>query len=214
MPGITRTGGAYGRYGINAINTGMRPEKKYIDTIFTGTFDTTGEVLDATGLNLIAQGDTATTRDGRECWIKSIHIRGEIYCAAATGVSSSIIRLLLILDTQCNGAYPAVLDVLSSNGTKSFNNLDNSKRFKTLKDWHFAVNTPTLTTNFDANTRFSSSFYKTIKYHKRCNIPIEFSSTTGAITEIKSNNLILIGISSVADDTVSYGITTRLRFMG
>jgi len=193
----------------------MRPEKKYLDTTYIGSFDQTGEVLPgggtSTGLNLIPQGDTAVTRDGRECYIRSIHLRGYVNLPLNAGISSCVIRMMLVLDTQANGAYPAFADVV--NGVNGFNNLDNSKRFRILKDWFFAVNSMNLALTA-ADVLTSTSIYKYIKYNKRCNIPLEFSGTTGAITEVRSNNLVLIAAAAPTDDTVNFAMITRIRFMG
>jgi len=205
--GYNRTGGFYGRY------AGRNAELKFFDTTLTGTLDSTGELLPGggttTGLNLIPQGITESTRIGRKCVIKKISIQGYLYTSTADG--SDTFRIHLVLDKQANGAYPAYSDIVTASALTGFNNLSNSQRFKILKTWKGPINTTGVTTNFDANTRFYPAVYKKIKYNKKCNIPLEFSSTTGAITELKSNNLIFIA-QSVLDDKTNFVLNTRLRF--
>ena len=108
--GYVRSGGYYGRF------AGRGAEHKFLDTGLTGTFDTTGEVLPgggtSTGLNLIAQGTTESNRVGRKCVITKILIRGHVTTASTE--ANNIIRMLLVLDKQANGAYPAYADVLTS----------------------------------------------------------------------------------------------------
>jgi len=49
--------------------------------------------------------------------------------------------------------------------------------------------------------------------YKKCNIPIEYSGTTGAITEIRSNNIFLLASSDgQADDLVTMVGNCRVRF--
>lgn len=202
--GYTRTGGYYGRF------TGNNPEKKFFDTALSFLFDTTGEVPATGQLCLIPQGDTESTRDGRECRIKSIQIRATlIFTPAAAATASTSVWLYVILDTQCNGAAAAVTDVFSENTLhKAMINLANSKRFRILKRFRYTFNSPAgATTAYNTVT-------KHIDWFKKCDIPMVFSSTSGAITEIRTNNVFLMAGSDVSDDTVSCGGNCRLRFLG
>jgi len=45
-------------------------------------------------------------------------------------------------------------------------------------------------------------------------IPLEFSDVTGAITELKTNNIQLMAISNAGDDTNKLNLVARLRFVG
>lgn len=207
-PGYDRTGGYYGRYA--PIKT-MSQELKYHDlTANDGVVDANGDTV---ALNLIPQGVTATTRVGRVCTIKSI---GYHWCAvlpdivSVSNVVSDTMRIMLVLDKQANGAMPSITDVLTTATFQSFNNLANSKRFRVLYDKNIVLNPTGISLNV-AGTGFAhgevairGSFYK------KCNIPIEYSSTTGAIGEVKSNNLFLLYISAAG--LVGMQGTLRLRF--
>lgn len=221
VPGYTRSGGSYGRYGVSARRLGLEPEKKYFDTTLAFTFDATGEVPATGQLNLIPQGDTQSTRDGRSAVIESIQIRANIgYSPGAAANMRAITHLYLVLDTQCNGAAAAVGDVMIDSagnpGTDlsvSMLNLYNSGRFRIIKHWtHVWGAQAGVTTAYNAQA-------KQLEYFKKVNIPITWSSTTGAITEIKSNNLFLLAgaaleFSGVSDDLVSVNGCCRLRFRG
>lgn len=205
VPGYTRRVGNYGRY------QGPNAEKKYFDTALSFSFDTTGEVPASGQLALIPQGDTESTRDGRKATIKSIQIRALMYTtpgAAATFSDST--NLYLVLDTQCNGAAAAATDVFTSTAFNSaLLNLNNSGRFRILKHW---VHNWGATAGVGAALNTQT---KQLEYFKRCNIPMDWSSTTGAITEIKSNNIFLMaGSSGASDDIVTVVGTCRLRFQG
>lgn len=201
--GLTRTGGFYGRY------KGANKELKFFDTAISFTADATGEVPATGQLALIPQGDTESTRDGRKAFVKSIQARlVASYAPAAASTASTNVFIMLVLDTQCNGAAAAVTDVLTSaNMAQAMHNLANSDRFVVLKKWKI---------NLTAQAGVSGAYNNTTKqfeYYKKCDIPINYSGTTGAITEIRSNNLFfLAGTDGASDDLVTVGGNVRLRF--
>lgn len=208
--GYTRTGGFYGRF------AGKNAELKFFDTAFAAfTFDTTGEILPgggtATSINLVPQGTTESTRIGRKIVIKKISIKGMIKYPTLSGTAlTPILRMALVLDKQANGAYPAWSDIYSSDEPYSFLNLANSQRFVIMKDWFFTL-APTGGAYDGTNDVFVGQA-KIIKYNKSCNLPIEFNSTTGAITEIRSNNLFLVADAKLMDDQVEGWLNTRIRY--
>lgn len=213
--GTVRRAGFYGRYGQAAIDRGLIPEKKFFDTALSFNLDFTGECSTTAGtglINLIPQGDTESTRDGRQCTIESINIRGDMtFIPGAAAQASGTGHLYLILDKQCNGALSAITDVFTSNDMRIvFHNLANSKRYVVLKKWIHAFNPPA------GQTTAYNNVSRRIEYFKKCNIPIEFSSTTGAVAEVKSNNLFLAYGSGSAgiDDLINFNGNCRVRFRG
>lgn len=213
VPGLTRTGGSYGRYGNRARSMGFLPEKKYFDTALSFTFDSTGEVPATGQLTLIPQGDTESTRDGRKATIESIQIRAQLIFtpgAAASAAAADETHLYVVLDTQANGAAAAATDVFTgTNFATAMLNLNNSGRFRILKHFVHSWNVQAGVTTAYANLS------KQIEFYKKCNIDVDWSSTTGAITEIRSNNIFLMAGSGLGtDDTISCNGTARLRFRG
>lgn len=202
--GYNRTGGYYGRFqpGGN--------ELKFHDVVFSGGIDATGEIAPgggtSTALNLISQGTTESQRIGRKCVIKRIDFKGDL--TLATAIGSATYNISLILDTQANGAYPNYTDVFETDSPRSFLNLANSQRFKIMKRWYGVINQ----TAGDGSGAYGSQ-RKVMKFNKACNIPIEFSSTTGAITEIRSNNLFIMWDTDAGeDDAINVNMSWRLRF--
>jgi len=53
---------------------------------------------------------------------------------------------------------------------------------------------------------------KNIEYFMRLNIPLKYSGSTGAITELKTNNIFIMASAFASDDLVSVSGTTRLRY--
>jgi len=210
--GTFRRVGFYGRYGRVALQQGHAPELKFFDTALAFNFDVTGEVPATGQLTLIPQGDTESTRDGRIAYIKSVQIRGR--AAMTPGAAATIsptVYLYLVLDTQANGAAAAITDVFTSNDMgANMLNLNNSGRFRILKKWVIPFNVTA-----GATTAYNS-YAVPVEFYKKCNIKVDWSSTTGAITEIRSNNLFLCAGAQgdAADDTVAFAGTCRLRFQG
>lgn len=58
----------------------------------------------------------------------------------------------------------------------------------------------------------NSAVVRNGSFYKKCNVPLEFSSTTGAITEIRSNNIGVLLIS--AEGTAKFDSSIRIRFTG
>jgi len=207
VPGKERISGYYGRY-----NKGRSSELKFFDTTLGFTVDVTGEVPATGQLNLIPQGTTESQRIGRKCVVKSIQIKGELetnFAAAAQADAPNIIYMYLVWDKQCNGAAAAATDVLTSATFRlALNNMANSGRFVILKKWTVPMNPVSGVTGAFGGVK------RPINFYKKCSIPIEFSSTTGAITEIKSNNLFLLAGCSPdgGDDGTSFDGVCRLRY--
>lgn len=159
--------------------------------------------------NTIAQGVTESQRIGRKCTIRAINWRYEFEMIPTGPSSDEVIRLILYLDKQCNGATATITGILESDDFQSFNNLANKSRFTILMDRTVTQNLSGLggngTTNIFGSSTIIGSFYK------KCNIPIEYDSTTGAITEVRSNNLGVLILGKTGGLTV-FGSKMRLRF--
>lgn len=167
-------------------------EKKTIDTIISSAMaSNSAPIL----LNGIAAGSDFTQRIGRRVVMKSILVR--IRCAITAGTTSNSVRLLMIYDTQTNGALPLVPDVLVINGTQGstgINNLDNRDRFKVIMDKVLALNTAGAAAAAGTNVAV-------VKKYMKCNLPVQFDSATGNIGDINTGSLLLLCLSDV--DTAS-----------
>ena len=188
------------------------PELKFFDTDVNFTVDATPEVPATGQLCLIPQGVTESTRVGRKCCIKSIQINGLLQQTPAAATSSaSLISIVMVQDTQANGAAAAPADVYDIGGTVlpvSVRNIENSSRFKILKRWDVVLS---------SSAGVSAAYNNVLRkwdFYTKCTIPLEFSSTTGAIGELKTNNVFLLAGSNgvAADDTVTVLAKCRLRY--
>jgi len=186
VPGVTRTVGAYQRSRPNS------REKKYFDTAIGPNLANASAGLIAGSLNLVPAGTTDTTRVGNKITITNVNIKcffnqDDIGAAVPGGFN---MRMILYIDKQANGAVATVGDLLTSTTIQSFRNMTQLERFEILKDQTCRC-VPVVT-----NVLHSDDTYHYFTWSKRVNVPVYFSGTTGAITEIRSNN---IGILFIAD---------------
>jgi len=208
VPGYTRVGGSYAR----SANVG---EKKYFDknvTQFTGS--TAGVFFDSF-FETLGAGTGENQRIGSRITLSSIHAQIKMFIdtQASNTISAATTRILVWMDRQANGAAPNTLDILqelTAGGANpdiySFRNLDNASRFRILADKWVTINPQTQSAALG-----SQNTARWIKFHfKVPKTTINFSSTTGALTEIKSTNFGMLFISDNALTKLQF--RTRCRF--
>lgn len=208
--GRVRVGGYYGRFNKRGYRVG-RGELKFFDTApANATISSTGEIPSSSVVP-IAQGTTENDRIGRKCTIKKILWRYTLLLPFGTLQSNTdVVRIILYQDKQCNGATIAALDLLETDEFDSFRNLANSNRFRILMDRVHVLNMPAAGGNGTAIETCSYTMRRT--FNKTCNIPLEFDSTTGALTELRSNN---IGVFTISRNGLCSMVSEmRLRFTG
>ncbi len=210
--GHHRTSGYYGRFKDN----GCRPEYKFKDTtIILSALGGDLIQIPATGgqLNLIKQGTKEQERIGRKCCIKSFNLKGRfIYKPGVNAEAATLLNMWLILDKQCNGTVATNTQVFEAgnSGAIAMRNLANQGRFRILKHWTWV---------FMPQAGVSGAHNNQIKVWDdfvKVNTEVEFDSTEGVITEVKSNNYFLMVASegSGHDGTIDFLGVSRARFTG
>lgn len=192
--GYLRVGGFYGRYS----NGG---ELKFHDVdLDTGTIVTAGAVTPT--VNIIPQGVLENNRVGRKCTIKSIMWRYDVVLTPVTASvdTTDMVRIIMFLDKQCNGATAAVLDILETADYQSFNNLSNTGRFRILMDKTHVLQAMSGSGRGTTDTLAFGENIKSGTFFKKCDIPIEYdnSASTGVLTTIRTNNIGVLLISKSA----------------
>lgn len=218
--GFVRTSGYYGRFRPTfRRRRGLLnyPEKKFRDSgqlniavVNTGT-------LAVPSINLVPVGTAQSEMIGRKIVIKRINIRMKVDLDGKDTVASpdtgeGVMRILLVQDKQCNGTgLSNTTDLLTTANIYSYMNLENSKRFKILKEWTEPMSSPI---GVETGTYFYGSNVHWINWSKRCNIPIDYSVQGGGsrtIAEVKSNNIFIFAISD-SSNTMKVSILTRIRY--
>lgn len=200
--GYDRTGGSYGRskrrrtwcpgvppknFDSSSVNCPSAPGTTL--AVPTGASNVGGAFLVG-----IPQDTTPTGRIGRRINLKSLEINGLVVMAAGTAVSEDVFEMYMILDTQANGAVPAITDIFSATtACKAIKNLDNSERFRTLKHWQVTVQSASWNGVAGNYSGAVAPFHKHVDLK---GIQIEYNSNAGALTEIKANHIFLVAASS------------------
>ncbi len=190
-------------------------ELKFFDSTNTNaTIGTTGAITGS--INLVPQGIAENQRIGRKIQIRSIACRWwynlPVQQDQADIPSGDTLRIIVFLDRQANGANAAVTDILETAQIESYINLANKNRFQIIMDRKYTLNRQVAVTD-GTNQSTTPLFQFNDQWYKKLNIPVEFNSTAGAITEVRSNNFAMLYISQ--NGKVGVGTQrTRIRYDG
>lgn len=216
---------------VNSTRSLLAIEKKYQDGILATTVLSptwTGGEVDPTtllGFNSIALGDGESERDGRQCKVTSIQITGQILTAAieAAGapLDGTFVRLMLVLDTQTNGAQLNAEDVMvtgSGYDANSYRNLKYVKRFQVLKEKSFTINRNNQM-NEGAVDSFASpvnytNFKMNYKFKKDGGLLVNYSNTGAVIANVTDNSVHLIACYGGVGTAPYIHYSYRTRFVG
>lgn len=179
--------------------SGFGGELKFFDSfrVITATV-AAGSVVDSS-LNLIQQGAGESNRIGRKIVLRKIHIKGDVVlpATAVAADTSDAVRVIVFHDKQTNGATATPAQILA--GTYlSFRNLQQTGRFNLLYDETHYVN---------AKGGLAGSFgeeRKPFNVNAECFIPLEFDASTGAITDLTTNNVGVLVYSAQGLATINY----------
>lgn len=185
-------------------------ELKYTDLSAAAyVCDTTGSV---TALNLLAVGDDATTRDGRQVTLKSCQVQGIVGPLTDTVISPTFVRIMLVWDSQPNsGVIATIANILTASTSVANLNLDNRERFTILRDYK---------TTIGGMNDASGVSYTMSPMHDKIDwfVPLKgltttYSGTTAVIGSISHGALLLVTIGNqAAGSAPSANLTTRVRY--
>ncbi|CAN8138855.1 Coat protein (modular protein) [uncultured Thiomicrorhabdus sp.] len=202
--GIYRKAGYYGRY--------RRPaqELKWFDTAKSAATVASTGVIWEDSINHLTQGAGESARIGRKATLTAVNFRAVVQLNDTTTVGNTDdgMRIILYVDSQTNGAAPAITDILETAEYLSFNTLVNTGRFRILMDKYIDISATAGAYNGASET--SMQVAKTVTFYKRCQIPLEFDGATGAIAELRTNN---VGILAITDaGLMTLRTNCRVRF--
>lgn len=184
-PGYNRTSGFYGRFS-------GRGELKFHDLTFNDPVISTQAVVPT--VNIITQGTGESQRIGRKVSLKSFWWKGYLDfpppdppAPLVVPPEGEIVRFIVFIDKQANGAGASTSDLLQETNTNGFRNLANKDRFIFLYDKRHTLQRP-----YQAggpNLFYTENQQRQFDIYKKLNLPIEFSGTNGSLNEIRSNNI-------------------------
>lgn len=175
-------------------------EKKHVTTSdsgiapgATGTF--------GTSLVAMSQGSTAVTRVGAQINVIAVSCWG--YATLPAASTGDLIRCILILDHQPNGANPAVTDVLEAANFLSPYNLDKvgsssagPARFRILADKTYDLNAPSAIVATGTATK-----YVHFRANAKVDLQVHYAGNAGTVSDLVKNNLIWLYLTGNASTT-------------
>jgi len=204
--GYGRTTGLYGRFGVRGRRGLTAPERKWLDKTYSAV-TVPNSPTNMGSINIMAQGASPNEHIGQKILIRSIQAKLLLQLAAGE-ISSAIVKIALVQDTQANGVDASGTEVYAGAGPGivQLREMENSLRFKVI--WEETVNLDSGAGVADAYAGDDGLVDRYIK----CAIPIMYAPTGEAdITEVKSNNLFILASTSNAGVVTMTG-TVRIRF--
>ena len=170
-------------------------------------------------LTYLKQGTNANQRIGRKVTLKSIKVQGVVQSCEDIQ-TDMVVCVWLILDKQANGTIFTAADVFGHPGATADDGqipvsqvqdgpliittnylIANTQRFTVLgKKYVTLRNQIPYTTNLDGQKGGAQGMFT---FYKKVNMQIEYGGPTGAIGEIKSNNIQLI-IAGTGDMNLAF----------
>lgn len=216
--GFFRRGGLYGGSQSSIpqrfVKGADKPEQKYFDYAFT---DNASNAYVNQNFTLIPQGVGPHERVGYKCCWKSILFRMRLVLTqredqvlAIAGVGNTV-RVIVYMDKQTNGAPALASDILeTSSSVRSPMRLENSHRFRVLKDW--IVDMPRQTLQTGTTSDYSTSeVIKSLQFYKKLNIPQQYDGVSGAIATVRDYS-IGVCIVPISGEQINFHWYSRVRF--
>ncbi len=141
--------------------------------------------------------------------ITSLHIHFSMI-ASSSALQNNVAdnyRIIIYVDKQANGAAATASDILQTPVSfEAFRNLENSQRFRVLKDKRIAFGSRSTIGAASARNVLSSAI------NIKCRCPIEFSGATGGLIEIRSNNIGVLIVSRASAPSCTINYVSRIRY--
>lgn len=209
IPGVSKQfGSGYNPKAISYRKPPPNSEVKWNDAFITN--DTW--VTNVTGLPphkafdnllLIAHGDNGYNRQGNKIMVTKINFR---FTSGVQGASNGTFedttpgdvwfRWFLIIDTQSNGAVPAMTDVFEElpDGVQFdvYNSLREAGRFKVLMDKFVKVPQAHPMFNSVSHNTHTATRHSHCKKTFNVNLPIQYSDGNANMTSIRNNNIFVV----------------------
>lgn len=195
--GIYKAAGSQMWKDIKWLKSVVNVERKYTDVSATTTASSTPTLVLLNGLSL---GDTATTRDGVSVKANSSFLN--VFFSINASATTTMVRVMLLLDTQPNATAATASEVLQSSGSViSPINITNGKRFKIMMD-----KKKSMSINGTEIVRFKE--FRKLGFHTRYN-----TANNGTIADISTNAFYLLFMSDQATNTAAISYWHRMRFI-
>lgn len=182
--------------GVATIASLVNSEAKFIDNVNSTVATDSGAVFP---LTLLGQGDTDENRNGNSILLKDLILRGRVVINSNSTTGTAHCRRIIFVDTACQGATPAVTDVLDTATPLSPLNMNNSKRFVILHDENISVMT-------GGRQFVLQKKYLKLPFH------VKYIGTGSTVASQGLNGVFMLEISSEASNQPTMTSNIRIKF--
>jgi len=175
-------------------------------------FDVAGAmyVLDNTGaithLDVVTQGNTVNSRDGRKFMPTSVNFRGRIM--SGTGTTFSENAVMLVWDKQPNKALAAITDVLDAATPYAQNKREHASRFQVIRRWDSVCSGKNDGTTVGG---FIRNFDHFVRLPRGLIAECTPADTTGAIGNRVTGALLLITVGNMGAGATAASLYCSIR---
>lgn len=179
---------------VNFLKGVINSELKRYDENVNSLIDSSGVI---TALSDMGTGDTINVRDGWSILAK--YDTAKFTFVMNASATTTLVRLILFVDTQNNGVLPTVADVLGSADVSSLINPKNTQRFTVLYDRRYSM-------SINANRSIIAKAYKKLDFH------IRYTADASGVASQSKNGIFLLAISSEATNTPTLDFHNRIAY--
>jgi len=207
LNGFARTGGVFGRFQPSGV------ESKFLDINANSAGLPAGASWGLTSINPVPIGDGPSGRIGRQITVTSIQAMYQLD-VHHTESNTVYMRLMFVLDKQCNGAAPVIGDIYDTSALTNISyctrNRNNMKRFQILKEGVFEPNI-TRDSVYSTGTSTMYNWYTGIPekqaWYSKFETPFYYKGNAGTVADMASNALFFVyHADSFFNTTASYPI--------
>lgn len=184
-------------------------ELKFHDTSFDVSVPETADTRG--GCANVAQGTGQSERIGRKIVVKSIQLTGRLrYTPVNISDTATTAYLYILQDNRCDGGNPVATEVFTgSDMSKAFKNLAFASRFKILKRYAIDLNVP----QDNESIYVPGALNYNIDFYTKLDIPMEFTGSTGNVSEMTEHNLVVFAGAKDSDGQVRFFGESRIRYI-
>lgn len=218
--GTKRKGRAYTQRAIKKakLYNPRYQELKFFDGVnLDNAVSSTGFIVQS--INKVPQGTTESNRIGRKIWIRRIECN---FTASLPKLQDTddigdgdILRIIIFVDRQTNGAPATVPEILDESSFNSHYNMNNRERFTFLWDKLVVINRMVSGTD-GPNRQSTPKVNKHVSFNRNMygkGISVDFDASTGAVSEMRTNNIGMLYISLDGNIGIT-GQQTRIFYDG
>lgn len=191
---------------VSKISIPRSVELKFFDTTIPAAVVSGSGISHNTMCGMV-QGTGASDRIGRLVTVTEVDVLGNVSVPGTStqGQMWDAFRILVVVDKQPNLAVYTSTDLLVTADEKSHLNLLNELRFEVLKEHLVVVNQGT-----GVAATGSGEAGHWIRFVIPCNIVVEFTGNTGAVSQIRTNSINCFVITRNGVGVIEY--IARLRY--